>query len=377
MHLIIHLLKKFLHYVQKYLQQVPSKQVRLHMKRWHKKYLLLSGLFLLVLIGLRHACRPRVVTLQGEAMGTHYCIKYLARWGRSYQAEVEALLTHLHQALSLSLPDSELSRFNAHDCSTFYFASPAFYPVFAKSKEVYRNTAGAFDPTILPLVEAWEECKTEAIDRDSRQVHQRCAYVSLDYVVANEQRIKKLKEGVKLDFRGILKGYAVDEIAALLRNHGVERAWISLGSETVAVGKPSKGKFWDTALHPHLSTLVGDNLQITLELVDRAVAISGLQAKGSSSPGCIVDPATGDRAHHTLLAAAVVAQDCMAADAYATAMMVRGLVYVQELLAKETALAAFLVYEDEDGVPAFYASPGLHMQQNGRSITLRLAQVST
>ena len=139
----------------------------------------------------------------------------------------------------------------------------------------------------------------------------------------------------------------------------------------------AKGKFWHTALHPHLSTLVGDNLQITLELVDRAVAISGLQAKGSSSPVCIVDPATGDRAHHTLLAAAVVAQDCMAADAYATAMMVRGLVYAQELLAKETALAAFLVYEDEDGVPAFYASPGLHMQQNGRSITLRLAQVST
>ena len=94
----------------------------------------------------------------------------------------------------------------------------------------------------------------------------------------------------------------------------------------------------------------------------------------------------GDGIHHDLWTrlqrgnggtGAVVAQDCMAADAYATAMMVRGLVYAQELLAKETALAAFLVYEDEDGVPAFYASPGLHMQQNGRSITLRLAQVST
>ena len=368
-------LKKSLQATKEKLRQMPVLKILVHWGKWLDRKKRVLALVLLGLIVLQLTLgRPQLVTLQGAAMGTHYSIKYLDRWGRNYQAELETLLADLQQALSISLPDSELSRFNEHDCSAFYFASPCFYTVFAKSKEVYRNTAGTFDPTILPLVNACESSLAGTADLDSLQINTLRKYVSLDYVVANEQRIKKLKEGVQLDFRGMLKGYAVDQIAALLRSHGIEHAWIALGNEIVAHGKLSKHEFWHTAIHPYVASLVGDNLQITVELVDKAVAISRKQAQDASHQACIIDPATGYPAQHTLLAAVVVAQDCITADAYATALMVRGLVDAQELVEKQADLAAFLIYADDNGAPAFYASAGLRMQQNAHSITLQLPQ---
>ena len=340
---------------------------------YRQKYLL--GLLLLGLLVLKfHLERMRLVTMQGDAMGTYYSIKYLDRWGRDYQEEIESLLGRLQHTLSTDFPDSELARFNAHDCSEFYFESPFFYPVFAKSKEMYRNTNGAFDPTILPLVSAWEQHSAAATDPGRLQINRLREYVSLDYVVANEQRIKKLKEGVTLDFRGMLKGYAVDQVAALLRSHGIEHAWIALGNEMMAQGKPSQRRPWHTEIHPHVASLVGENLQITIDLEDKAVAIASKQPQGTAGQEQIIDPATGYPNQHTLLAAVVVAQDCITADAYATTMMTRGLAYAQELVAQQEDLAAFLIYEDDQGAPAFYASPNLHMLQQAHTIHLQWVQ---
>lgn len=371
----MHSLKKILSYVQPYLRLIPLTTMRRYVGQWLKKYQLFVGLLLLGLIVLKLTWgQSRLVILKGDAMGTYYCIKYLDRWGRSYQKEIEDLLGRLEHTLSTDVPDSELVRFNAHDCSEFHFESPFFYPVFAKSKEVYRQTSGAFDPTILPLVNAWVGSPAEATDSENQQINLLREYVSLDYVVANGQRIKKLKEGVKLDFRGILRGYAVDQIAALLCTHDIENAWIALGNEILMQGKPSQRRYWQTEIHPHVGSLVGENLQITMELVDKAIAISSQQLQGSAAEGQRIDPATSHPSQHTLLAAVVVAQDGITADAYATAMMVRGLAYAQELVAKQAGLAAFLIYKDENGAPAFYISPNLSMLQKPHTISLQWNQ---
>jgi thiamine biosynthesis lipoprotein len=108
--------------------------------------------------------------------------------------------------------------------------------------------------------------------------------------------------------------------------------------------------------------------------VNKAVAVSSKKRKNPSNSGCIIDPSTGYPAQHTLLAAVVVSKDCRTADAYATAMMVRGLAFSKELLAQQEDLAAFLIYEDDHGAPVFYASPSLHMRKNNHTISLHPAQ---
>lgn len=155
-----------MHPVNKLLQEISNKFQNILFSRiliqWcrilkQKKALLVLALALLGCIVLKLTLgRPIMVTLQGDTILTPYHIQYLDRWGRNHQEEIEDLLVHLHESLCTYLPGSELSRFNEHDCSEFCFESPFFYPLVAKSKEVYRSTAGAFDPTVLPLVNAWE-----------------------------------------------------------------------------------------------------------------------------------------------------------------------------------------------------------------------------
>ncbi len=128
------------------------------------------------------------------------------------------------------------------------------------------------------------------------------------------------------------------------------------------------------AIHPHVASLVGADLQMIIELVDQAVAISSKKRQPLLNKPCIIDPVTGHPAQHTLLAAAVVSKDCSTADACATAMMVRGLAFAQELLAQEKGLSAFLIYEDDHGMPAFYTSSSLHMRQKDHAITLQHSQ---
>ena len=368
-------LKRALQKTKIQIRQMPIARILPQWVRWLKQKKYILALVLLGGIVFRFALgRSVMVTLQGETMCIPYRIQYLEKWGKNYQQEIDALLVRLHQSLSASLPDSELSRFNEHDCSEFYFESSFFYPVFAKSREVYRDTAGAFDPTASSLINARERCSAHATDSDSLSSNALLGRVSLDCVVANVQRIKKLKEDVKLDFGGILKGYAVDKIADLLRAHGIEHMYIELGSEAIAYGKPSQHNEWRMDIHTKLAFLADAELRITMELVDKAMSISSQQGKPPLTQDHIIDPSTGHPARHTLLAAAVVGKDCSTADAYATALMVRGVEFAQELLAQQKALAAFLIYEDDHGALAFYSSHGLHVQQKDHNIVLRPTQ---
>lgn len=366
-------LQAILQVIKAYLQQIRLSETRRRIEEglYQQRRKMIGGVLVLIMLAFLLG-NMKLVTLEGEAMGVSYKIQYLDRWGRNYQKAVEVLLGEIDRALSTAVPDSELSRFNAHDCTEFYLKSPFFYPVFAKSKEVYRNTAGAFDPTILPLVNAREDNPNQAADLNQAQVDKLHEYISLDYVVANEQRIKRLKEGAQLDFGGILKGYAVDQVVELLRAKGIDRVWMVLGNDLVVRGKRRKRKHWAIPIHPYMPTWGDSEQTIKVKVINKAVAISSRQT--AAHPERIVDPAPGTSKQHRLLAAVVIAPDCISADAYATAMMVRGLTDARELVEKQEELAAFLVYEDNNEVPAFYTSPGLLMQQNKHGIILTLDQ---
>ena len=354
------------------LQQIPLSALLLRAGQWisqRKRSLsiaLAATLLLLFTLG-----KPRLVTLQGNTLGVPYRIQYLDRWGRNHQEAIETLLFKLAQALDPTLPDTELARFNAHDCTDFDFSSPFLYTVLAKSKEIYQQTQGAFDPTVQPLVQAWAENKDHTPVPASRLQE----YVSLDYIVANAQRGKKLKEGVQLDFRGILKGHAADVVTEFLKGHGIQHLQVTLDSEAIAHGQPGKHRYWQRAIQPQVAILADIEQEINLNLVNQAVAITDSSKQDKESPhNPIIDPTTGCPAQNTLLAAVVIAPDGSTADAYATAMMARGLAFAQTLLDQQKQLDAFLIYKGKDGTPTFYTSPNLHMEQAEHTITLRPAQ---
>ena len=94
-----------------------------------------------------------MISIQGEAQGTTYHIKYFDREQRNLKNAIDSILQDFDKCLSLYKPDSELSNFNRSDFHRY--KSSYFYPVLKKSKEVFVATNGAFDPTIFPLVNAY------------------------------------------------------------------------------------------------------------------------------------------------------------------------------------------------------------------------------
>ena len=121
-------------------------------KKWVYPVLIVIAVFIVWLV--RHDSRKLIkVSFNGETMGTYYNITYLHPDGINYKSSVDSLLLVWNKSLSTYIPDSEISRFNKGN--SFRFESPYFYPVLVKSREVFLATNGAFDPSVMPLVNAW------------------------------------------------------------------------------------------------------------------------------------------------------------------------------------------------------------------------------
>ena len=293
----------------------------------------------------------KIVEIHGSTMGSYYNINYLEEKGRNYQQEIDSLLALFNQSLSTYIQDSEITRFNKGDSNEFYFESPFFYPVISKSKEVYRNTGGVFNPTVALLVDAWGFGPSEASQLDSTKVDSLLQYVNLDYIVTDKRRIKRLKEGVQLDFGAIAKGYGVDIVADFLKAHAIENLLVEIGGEVVAYGKNENKEPWRIGINTPQENTSDRKIEAIVRLENRAIATSGnyenFYYKDGKKYVHIIDPATGYPTNSDLRAASVIANDCMTADAYATAMMVGGVSFAKKLVEEQDEIEAFLLYEKE------------------------------
>lgn len=339
------------------------------------KWVILLLIFLMLLQLYRN--RLHLVNLQGQVGGKPYYIQYWTRQSTNHQPAIDSLLIGLMQALDPATEHSVLRQFNQYDCRAFYLETPFLYHLLDKSKEVYKATHGAFDPTVAPLVKLWKEHIDQASKPSPSKIAALQEYVGLDYIVVNNQRVKRLKEKVTVDVSGLIQGYAVDTIVNFLQEQGVQHILVKLDKAARACGKHSKKQDWSVN---EIWTLQQDstnyyNIQIFLQ--DKAVSIASNTNKNlDQTSSLIIDPDTGYPAQHNLLAVIVLAQDGMSADAYATAIMAKGAEFAQELLAKQKDLEGFLIYQDTNHQVAFYTSDGLKMDQdiNKQLITLSLVR---
>jgi thiamine biosynthesis lipoprotein len=69
-----------------------------------------------------------------------------------------------------------------------------------------------------------------------------------------------------------------------------------------------------------------------------------------------IDPKTGCPVQHSLLSATVLAENCMTADAFATAFMVMGLEKGIEVAGQYPEIEVYFIYADKNGGNAIYMS---------------------
>ncbi|HAI75637.1 MAG TPA: thiamine biosynthesis protein ApbE [Microscillaceae bacterium] len=312
----------------------------------------------------RAAQRPVLMEIRGEAMGTTYQIKYLDYKSRQFKSSVDSLLLVFNQSLSTYQKDTEISAFNQDSAKTITFKLPFFYPVLAKSLEIYKATDGAFDPTVAPLVNAWGfGFKTEKFP-DSSRVDTLRRLVGFEKINFDKNQVTKLKKGVMLDFNAIAQGYGVDVVAQFFEKQGIQNYMIEIGGEVLCKGKNAEDKFWSIGIaNPTYEASGGSPTQAIVQLENKALATSGNYRKfyiiDKKKYSHTVNPKTGYPVQHSLLSATVIAKDCMSADAYATAFMVMGLDKAKQFLAQNPSLDAYFVYANADGSLATYMTKGL------------------
>ena len=278
---------------------------------------------------------------KGFVFGTVYSVTYQAP--SDLQAEIEAELKKVDMEFSMFNDSSTVARINRGEKVK---TGPMYDEVYKLAQTVTRETDGAFDITVAPLVNAW------GFGFKHEQMPTRRQVDSL-LKIRNQQ-----------DFAAIAKGYGSDVIARLLRRHDIQNFMVEIGGEIVTQGVSDKRLPWKIGVtKPTDDSLnVGGELQTVLNVTDIAMATSGnyrnFYYKGKRKYAHTIDPKTGYPVQHSILSATVLTSTCMRADAYATAFMVMGFERAQKVLERNPDLMAYIIYDDKGENKVWY-SPSL------------------
>ena len=291
-------------------------------KRWHLPFLLFLVIGSLLIINEN---RPTYRTQQGKIFGTLYTVTY------EHNADLQPQIVSAMQAV-----DNSLSPFNRGSIITHVNNNDSvcvdelFTEVFLTAKQIYGESHGAFDPTVAPLVNAWGFGFKKGIEISPATIDSLRILVGFDRINLNGEHIEKDDSLIMLDFSAIAKGYGSDRVARVLDSCGVKNYMVEIGGEVVVKGVNKNGNPWGIGITKPTddSLSVNQELQTVLRLTDCAIATSGnyrnFYYKDGVKYAHTIDPRTGYPVQHSLLSATVIADNCMRADALATAFMVLG-----------------------------------------------------
>lgn len=317
---------------------------------------------------------PSMWQHQGETQGTTYLVKYLSHEPVP-QAGIDSILAEVDLAANLWMPESIISRVNnwQREDTVFSFRDDSFVftSLWLQSEEIHRMTDGAFDPTVLPLVELWGFGLSQRGQVTPEQVEQARQWVGLQngvmdlnpveeaYQIVRTDIRKRYKEA-KLDFNSIAQGFTVDLILEWLLEAGIQDAMVEIGGEVRCAGVNDRGEPWHIAIDQPLFTGAEDRkLEAIIALSDMAVCTSGSYRKFYEADGVkrshTIDPITGYPVEHGLLSATIRAKSAARADALATACMVMGFERARAFIATyqqdfpDEGLEAVLLVAQDDG----------------------------
>ena len=311
-----------------------------------------------------------------HVMGTAYRITYADSLDRDLQADIENLLSEINQEVSTYIDSSTISRFNQSETGIYlgYVMDPDdppernrhFLANFVTAQSVYKTSGGAFDPTVMPLVNYWgfgyAEKKAHT-GNDTLVIDSLMGFIGFDRVTLQNDTLRKSDPGVQLDFSAIAKGYAVDAAGRLLEGKGIRHYLVDIGGEIRAKGKNAKGNIWKIGINIPEEAASLTAIQTALPLDNRSVATSGNYRNFYEVDGVkyshTISPKTGFPERNTLLSASVFAAECMIADAYATAFMVMGVDSAYELANRLPGIEAYFIYSLEAGLMDVKYTDGL------------------
>ena len=327
---------------------------------------------LVILIFLWVGCEQTLpfVSLTGKTMGTIYNIKcQTSVKNKILQFKVDSLLAEINQSVSAYIPTSTVSQINTATSAKIgeVELDEIFLDNFNLSKTLFKNTNGAFNPALAPLISYWgfgyKNLTKKNVDTNLvRQLKVLCNFNDFDL---QQKRILKKENKQQLDFNAIAKGYAVDRVAELLIAKNITNFMVEIGGEIRANGLNVKKQLWTIAIEKPEKNLNNRSINAILKLNNQAVATSGnyrnYRNVGDEEYGHIISPYNGFPKKTDIISATIIAENCAEADAYATACMVLGFENAKKMLSLNSTLMAYFIYKTESGKLATYNTQNLNL----------------
>jgi len=235
---------------------------------------------------------------------------------------IEAIATRFNES-------SELMKLNVN--GSIAEASIHLVEMFEAAIEFGHLTDGAFDVTVMPLIDLWSyhpgadkqfwELTPEQQEENITATMPLIGYGKI--VVGPGTDISYSVANMSCTLDGIAKGYAVDEAIEVLSNMGIEHALVNAGGDIGTIGTKAGGDLWTVAMEnpENVSEFI-----INVEVDGMAVATSGNYRRfydDNESVGHILDPSTGYSATESM-SVMIIAEDATTADALATGVFVMG-----------------------------------------------------
>ena len=290
-------------------------------------FLIAAALVLSFLAGCSGASgRGASMTRELFAMDTYMTMTCRGENAEQALDAAEAEILRLDALLSTGSTDSEISRLNAEGGGA---CSEDTAALLRAALDAYRETDGAFDCTILPLMELWGfPSGTLHVPTEAELEH--ALTVTGSRHVSLSGSAVSMDPGTKIDLGGIAKGFTSGRLMEIFRSFGVESAIVSLGGNVQCLGSRSDGAGWRCGIRAPGDGASSDYIAGVVTVRDKAVITSGSYERRLTDEVTgriyhhILDPSTGRPADTGLASVTIVSSDGTLADALSTACFVMG-----------------------------------------------------
>ena len=257
-------------------------------------------------------------------------------------------LSLFEHTFSRFLPDSELTYVNER-AGLPTDVSPEFLALIMSARDFLQRTGGLYDPFVLPALQkagylgSWPSVvkQGEAPDFSGRVFVQ-------DSLLQFSATTITIPEHTALDFGGIGKGYALDQLAQVLHRQNIENYWLSFGGDILVSGMDVDGLPWAVVVGEALDQ---DATCTTFHAGPEpcAVATSGIVKRAGKGWNHLIDPRTGRSTKSDILSATVASDSGVTADVYAKCLLLAGSKEAPKLAKKLNILHYVLQIQTKQG----------------------------
>lgn len=271
------------------------------------------------------------------AMDTYMTVTAYGDNAQKGVTDAVAEIQRLDNLLSIGKEDSEISKLNKSGSAAL---SDDTAVMVAKALDLYKSTGGAFDITVLPLMELWGFTTQEYYVPTEDEIQSTLQRVGADKLTWDEStQTLTLGDKQEIDLGGIAKGFTSSRIMEIFKQDGVTCGMVSLGGNVHLLGTKQDGSAWRVGIQDPDNT---DDMLGVLQANDCAVITSGAYERNFEKDGVtyhhIIDPATGKPSNSGLTSVTIVSKDGTLADGLSTSLFVMG---------KDKAIAYWKQHADE------------------------------